>query len=1139
MSIKFLFGPAGSGKSTLVQGELVDKSLKAPKENFLYIVPDQFTMQSQMDIVKRHPNKGILNIDVLSFSRLSYRVFSVTGRAETPILDDTGKSLVLRRVAGEVAPKMPYIGKNLNKTGFIHEVKSSLSEFMQYGLSVKDVEKLSESLKPSLLKNKLEDLSVIYKAFMDFNKDKFITNEETLDLLCAKIPEADFIKGSTICFDGFTGFTPIQERVILKLCEYAKEVILTFDLSKPEGPAETGAEEKLFYLSRKSANRLKTFASDLNIEISEDLIIPDNSKGRFKNNMEFSHLEENLFRYPARAYTEAPLNIGVTACDNIDTEVSDIALKIFELIKSGDYAYRDFAVITGDLSSYGSVFERRFKELNIPCFIDRTNSIVLNPFIEYLKSALKILIKDFSYDCVFHYLRSGFTGFDTDEIDRFDRYVSSLNLRGKNTYFRPFKKREKGLKDVKRADADLIKHEEFRVKFAKSFEPLLRPNKTAGEYTHALYEFLTLNNSYEKLLEYEGFFEKENDLSRAKEYSQIYKCVMELLDTIDSLIGNEEMDLTEYYRIFEAGISEIKVGTIPKNVDRIVVGDIERTRLSEVKVLFFAGVNDGNIPKAADKGGLLSVSEREILESLNYDLAPAPREEMYTQRLYLYMNMCKPTDKLFISYRGTDTEGKGLRPSYLIDVLKKLYPKMQINKKDSTVTLNKLLSLSDSKRYFASLLRDYVSDSLNKEGKALTESLLRVYKDENTNGIAAIKDAAFIQYFARPISEDIIRLIYGNVLYASISRMELYAGCAYSHFLKYGMGLKKNAEFEFAAADLGSVYHGVLDCFSSELERNKLSWFDFDKETGSEMIKKAVKDYCENYEQGLLSDDEQSAYTVNKITRIMERTVDTLQFQLKKGKFKPESHEYNFEREIDLENNHKMHLNGKVDRIDLFETDDKIYVKIVDYKSGDKDIDITNVYHGVEQQLALYMAEAVYYEQKTNPGKEVVPSALLYYTISNPYIDIEGVESDEAITEKIRKELKFKGVFEKDTENLTAYDENLEGDSLVIPIKIKKDKNLDANSLKRAFTKEEMIGMLDYVEAMAKSIGERIYAGDIAINPIAAGKKDACKYCEYKTICRFDEKLPGFKKRDGKEITDEAAKEKVFGGAIDGVYSFS
>ncbi len=1138
MSIGFVFGAAGSGKSTYVQNYLIAQSEQFPKENFLLIVPDQFTMQTQMDIVKRHPKGGILNIDVLSFGRLSYRVFSVAGKPEVPVLDDTGKSLILRKVAASVADRMPFLGRNLNKTGFIHEIKSSISEFMQYGLSVKDIENISGKVSGGLLKSKLDDLAVVYEAFNNYINEKYITNEETLDLLCKKLEKAAFIKDATIVFDGFTGFTPIQERVVLRLCELAKKVLITFNLSAPELPFEVGAEEKLFYLSRKGANRLKSFARDLKIPVDEDIIV-NSPVNRFTGAPEFAHMEANLFRQRTVTYTGTPSQIRIFRCKTPEEEVSNICLQINNLVRNGEYAYKDIAVVTGNLDTYGKLFESRMRELDMPVFIDKTNSIVLNPFIEYIKSSLQVISNDYSFDSVMRFLRSGFTEFSEEEADRFERYIKSLGIRGKSAYLKPFKKLEKGLSNRETAESELSLHEDIRQRFYGSFAPLNEPLETAGDYVKGLYAFIKTNESYEKLSEYEKWFEEINDLSKAREYGQIYKCIMDLFDAIVLLIGDEKMDIKEFIKILEAGIGEIEVGTIPRNIDRIVVGDIERTRMSEVKALFFAGVNDGNVPKSGEKGGILSGVERQLLLDAGYDLAPSGRDEMFTQRLYLYMTLCKPTGRLFISFCDTDTEGKGIRPSYLIDVITEMFPELKVTVPSLTPAISEMISLSDSKRFFASLIREYAEGKLDEDGKALTAALLRAYSDKEYALGEEICDAGFFEYIAKPLSEEIIKMIYGSTLYASISRMEMYAGCAYRHFLKYGMKLKEAKEYTLEKTDLGTIYHGVLDLFATELARNNLSFNDFSEKQGHELIEKVVKAYCADYEQGIFEDDEKNAYMVEKILKIMTRTVDTLRLQMNLGKFRQESHEYSFEREVKLSENRRMVLNGKVDRIDLFEEDGKIYVKIIDYKSGDRNVDITNIYHGIEQQLALYMAEAVYRTQAANPGKEVIPSGLFYYTINDPMLTKEGSVTDEMLEDGISAELRMKGIAEESSKNLLAYDKNVYEGSKVLRVSFKKDGELNENSKGKLYSKTDMEGILKYVEKLATSVGERIFSGDKSINPMqVSDTNNACQYCSYNMICRYDEKIPGYSCRDGKEIDSETAKTKVLGGGQDGIYLF-
>lgn len=1133
MSLEIVFGSAGSGKSTVLQKEIIADAMAHPLDNYILIVPDQFTMQTQMDIVKRHPKGGIMNVDVLSFSRLSYRVFQEAGKPDIPVLDDTGKSLVLRHVASKVSENMPYIGKNLNKVGYIHEVKSAISEFMQYGIGVRDLEKMAEKASNTLLKHKLNDLSVIYSAFCEYNRDKFLTSEETLDLLCNRLEGAEFIKGATVVFDGFTGFTPVQERVVLKLMQLAGKVVVSFTLSAPEKPSDVGGEEKLFYLSRKSAGRLRTMAKDNGIECLKDRIIDGSENGRFCRNAEFMHLEKNLFRFPYKTYEGKPENISVYACDNIENEVSETCLRIHELIRSGKYAYRDIAIVVGSLDTYGASFEARMRELDMPCFIDRTSAIILNPFTEFLKSALLVIIRDYSYDSVLHFLRTGFTSYSGKETDRFDRYISSLNIRGRKAYHNEFKKYQKGMpKEI--ALRELAGHEEMRRKLMEEFSILERPSKTAGDYVRNLYDFILNNASFEKLEAYAKDFEAANDLAKAREYSQIYRLIMELLDTIMALIGNEEMTREEFYRIFDAGISEIEVGTIPRNVDRIMVGDIERTRLNEVKALFFVGVNDGNIPKNSDKGGILSGIDREALLENGYELAPTPREEMYTQKLYLYMNLCKPTDKLFVSFSGTDTQGKGLRPSYLVGTLLKLFKDLQIEKVSQEITRDKFSTRKDSLRLYAGLIREYALGNLSREAKLLTEALLSEYRKIPDFILPEkVTEAAFTEYVASPLSKEIIRLIYGSTLQSSISRMESFAQCSYRFFLQYGMSLKELEAYEITKMDLGTIYHGVLDAFSSILERKGISWTDFTAEQCVEFVSEAVKVYCEEYAQNIFGEDEQTAYLIRRITDVMIRTVDTLQFQLKRGHFVQVGHELTFEREVPLEKvNAKMRLKGKVDRIDLCEEDGRIYVKIIDYKSSAHSLDITDIYYGLSQQLVVYMNEAVKHEKEKNPDKTVLPVAMLYYEISNPMINASGRMNDEAIESEIRKKLKLTGMVENSQDTIAKLDSNAMSDDSVIQGLGKKI------SEKSVASGEELQGMMNYVERLTTEIGERIYEGNIDISPMKRGKKSACDFCNYRSICRFDEKIPGYRERNDKKADADEIRAKVMGGDSDGLYLF-
>lgn len=597
MSLRFYFGPSGSGKSHRIYEEIMQRAAQEPGRNFLIIVPDQFTMQTQKDLVMRSDRGGILNIDVLSFGRLSHRILEEVGTKEMPVLDDTGKSLVLQKIAADLKEQLPAMGSLLHKQGYIHEVKSAISEFMQYGISTQDMDKLIASAeKRGALAMKLRDLKTLYRGFQDYIRDHFITTEETLDVLRRSLVKSKILPDSVVVFDGFTGFTPIQNRLIQELMRVCEETIVAVTIGEEEDPYQMDGEQKLFHLSKKTVADLVKLAAEAEVTRGEDVFVKG-GPNRFTEAPALCYLEQNLFRYQYEPYTEKQCEIRMFEALSPREEVHQTALYIRKLIREEGLTYRDIAVVIGDLEGYASYVETEFGQLEIPCFLDRTRGIVLNPMIEYIKSVLQLYIRDFSYDTVFHFLRSGMADISREEIDELENYVIRTGARGYRTYSRLFTRKTEemqqgsGQEDTERAEETMERLNRIRQQFADTVEILhMAPRAKAGEYVDHLYDFLEQNQVQQKLLNYQQRFEQEGDLAKAREYAQIYRLVMDLLDQIYELLGEEEISLQEFADILEAGFGEITVGTIPQNVDRIVVGDMERTRLKQVKVLFFLGV---------------------------------------------------------------------------------------------------------------------------------------------------------------------------------------------------------------------------------------------------------------------------------------------------------------------------------------------------------------------------------------------------------------------------------------------------------------------------------------------------------------------------------------------------------------------
>lgn len=1138
MSLRFYFGPSGSGKSHRIYEEIMQRAAQEPGRNFLIIVPDQFTMQTQKDLVMRSDRGGILNIDVLSFGRLSHRILEEVGTKEMPVLDDTGKSLVLQKIAADLKEQLPAMGSLLHKQGYIHEVKSAISEFMQYGISTQDMDKLIASAeKRGALAMKLRDLKTLYRGFQDYIRDHFITTEETLDVLRRSLVKSKILPDSVVVFDGFTGFTPIQNRLIQELMRVCEETIVTVTIGEEEDPYQMDGEQKLFHLSKKTVADLVKLAAEAEVTRGEDVFVKG-GPNRFTEASALCYLEQNLFHYQYEPYTEKQCEIHMFEALSPREEVHQTALYIRKLIREEGLTYRDIAVVIGDLEGYASYVETEFGQLEIPCFLDRTRGIVLNPMIEYIKSALQLYIRDFSYDTVFHFLRSGMADISREEIDELENYVIRTGARGYRTYSRLFTRRTEemqqgsGQEDTERAEETMERLNRIRQQFADTVEILhMAPRAKAGEYVDHLYDFLEQNQVQQKLLNYQQRFEQEGDLAKAREYAQIYRLVMDLLDQIYELLGEEEISLQEFADILEAGFGEITVGTIPQNVDRIVVGDMERTRLKQVKVLFFLGVNDGNIPKNASKGGIISDMDREFLIESGTEMAPSPRQQMYIQRLYLYLNMTKPSQRLYLSYAKVNSDGKGIRPSYLIDTVRKLFPQLAVEYPQNRSRLEQIEGRQEGARYLAEELREYADGTLREEERQDFYLMYRAY-EADPEGRDRLTAAAFRRYKESGLSRIVARALYGRQLENSVSRLETYAACACRHFLQYGLSLQEREEFGFEVSDMGNVYHAVLENFAGKLAESGRTWWDFDENFATQAIKEAVEGYAATYGETVLYSSARNEYAITRMSRILTRTVLTLQQHLKQGSFQPDDYELSFRFAEDLDSIHvdlseeeKMHLQGRIDRIDVSEDAEHVYVKVIDYKSGNKKFDLAALYYGLQLQLVVYMNAAMELESRKHPDKEIVPAALLYYHIDDPTIETPVELTQEQINEEILTKLRMNGVVNSDPAVVERLDRFLQDKSKVIPVEKKKDGSFSARS--GILSREELHVVSAYVDTKIRQIGREILDGKIAANPYEKGNEEACTYCAYKKVCGFDGSIPGYEKRQLEDLDKQTLMQRM------------
>lgn len=1121
MQYKYYFGPSGAGKTRKMMIDMTWRALEDKEHNYLLIVPDQYTMQAQKDMVEINPCKGIMNIDVLSFGRLYHRIMGEVGSDDGVILDDTGKNLLLRRVSLDIVDELETIGSSLDKPGFIHEVKSVISEFIQYGYSPEAIDSLISLAGTGhrrALQKKLVDLKKIYSAFQAYKQSRFITSEETMGVLAANIGKSESLKDCIVAFDGFTGFTPIQKQVVLSLLKSAKELWFSVTIDKEALDAEE-KEGDLFGLSKKTVASIDSLLKKEKAEHLEDVYLPEGvNSPRFKG-PELAFIERNIFRNNQKRYEGKVDNLIMLFADNPREEFRNVCIEINKLIHTGEYAYRDIAVVTGSLENYAPYVDELASVYDIPVFVDYSRKLVLNPMIEYIKAGLGIVRKNFSYESVMHLLRSGVSGIDNSDIDEFDNYITSLGIKGYKAYKNDFARFPRYLREydgksmviTDKAVASLGRINATRQKLLDILDPLLSMSgkkMTALDISKCVYHFVANNGLYEKIGEYATKFESIGDLQRKKEYEQVYREFMILLDRIAGLIGEDELILDEYVRILEAGISEIKIGVVPGQTDYVLIGDIERSRLKEIKILFFVGINDGSIPKTNGGGGMISDLDREYLHR-DFELAPTAREKMFTQRLYLYMNMTKPSEKLFLSYALTDALGQALKPSYLIDTVKSMMPGLEACYRDSNIKLDDIWGVSDKNQYLAELIREYAAGVITRDKEELFYALYDERRDNLM--LKRLREAAFYKYEPKPLAREIVNALYGQVIINSVSRLEKYAGCAYSHFLQYGLKLAERENFDVSRIDIGNIYHEVLQRFASYVEDHGLDWGKLTDEQAASIFDEIYESVVVSYGESIFYKDARSAYEIEKMKRVLLRTVDTVAFQVRKTSFRPKHFEFEFRHEIDAEQfkvglseEEKIKIRGKIDRIDTHEDAESIYVKIVDYKSSEKKLDLVQVYNGLSLQLVVYLDQAVKEVQRQSSGKEVVPAAMYYYPVSLPLIENSAPEAEAAINAEIRDKLKLSGLSLNDEKMIELLGGEFEKSSEVISVSRTKSGFSKTSQL---IDKDDLDVIMQYANYKTASISKRIIDGDIEARPCGPS---ACKYCPFKEVCGYDARRSGY-----------------------------
>lgn len=1141
MSLRLVYGRAGSGKSRFCLEDIKVKLNSGYSAPLILVVPEQFSLQAEKGLVRVVGSGGIMQAEVLSFRRMAYRVFNEVGGITRQHINSAGKCMLVYRIMDSLKEDLKVFSKAVRQQGFVNTLVETIAELKRYNITPERLREIADNVDENgFLKEKLVEIYTIYAAFEEKLHERYMDTEDELTELSEKLYRSAQLEGAEIWIDEFSGFTPQEYKVIAGLLKKARRVNISLCTDAlPKGAGIDSGE--VFSPVRNTAGKLMRIARENHVEIEMPVMIQPGSKGgpssgpnpdRFMESPEIRHLERSLFSFPYKTYPEKTKDISIFSAVNGYSEVEDTARDIISLCRDRGVRFKDIAVVSRNLAGYERIIRAVFTGYGIPFFIDRKREVKTHPLVVFVLSALEIFINQWSYESVFGYLKTGFANIDRESIDILENYVLACGIRGSrwtqpedweyriNPAYEENGPTEYELKILSRVN-------EIRRKVIRPLTDLrtkTREKRKTKEICSAVFEFLCEIGAHEKI---EGFideFKQNGELALANEYGQVWNIMMEVLDQVVEVIGDESMGMERFRQVLEIGLGEYRIGLIPPALDQVLVGSVERSKSHEISALYILGVNDGIFPAASEGEGILSDRDRDILNSMGLELAQDTRTKAFEEQFLIYTTLTTSGKYLRLSYPIADHEGRTLRPSMIISLLKKLFPKIY-ESSNITATDTEEDNLARVSMPLPTFNELVAAARRQVEGSRVNPLWRDVFNWFNENEDWKEKCSTAISGLsysnrAGAIQIEKVRKLYGSPMHTSISRLESFAACPFSYFVQYGLKARERRIFQLNPPDIGTFIHKVIDRFSGKLAEKDMTWRGLTREFCSNEVSAVVDDLLEQWSWSVFNSSNRYRYLCGRLKRVLTRAVWLIAEHIKRSGFEPVGYEIAFgdgERfppiSIELPGGETVKLTGRVDRVDTLKTDEGDYLRIIDYKSGNKAFRLSDVYYGLQIQLLTYMDAML--------GDTYLPGGILYFKVDDPIVKAGGGATEEDIERAIMKQLKMKGLLLADVKLVKEMDRQMEGDSLIIPARINKGDVLGRSS---AATFEQFELLRRHVKRVLANLGEEIVKGNVSVAPYKKKKTTSCAYCSYLSICQFDPRL----KDNGYRLLDEMKEEEVW-----------
>jgi len=1099
--INFIYGRAGSGKTSLVCKKAA-KSLEAGRRVFL-IVPEQMAVDAEARMTSLIGDRQSLNLEILNFRRLCNRIFREYGGLSYNYITKSGKKLMMWQTLTELSSVLQ--NPPPKERGSIERALSAITEFKTYKITPRALELASKKLElsgaHSELSDKLSDLALIFASYINLVGETMDDAADDLTKAAELLSNGDLFSGADVFFDAFNGYTPQELDIIKAIFKGAANVTVSVCLDNtPER-----SRDELFANQKETALYLLKLAKDTGAQIGET-VLEGNHRAL---SPELAFIEKHLWALDLTkkdAYIEDAPAVSLIECPNMFAECEAVATDILKRVQGGD-AWRDFSVITRGLDRYDGIIDVIFEKYGIPIHISRRTDLTSKPLIKLILAALTLKRTNFRTSDMISYIKTGLAGLNPDEISALENYAETWSIRGAVRWSEEWTMNPLGYtaEFTEECANTLAQVNALRERVMLPLADLhaaLSEAKNVTDHCKALYSYLIKLDIPKKL---SAIVEekRETDPSEAQETEQLWSILIDSLDELCTVMPDTDIDCVVLSELLTIIFDETDIGTIPCTVDEVSAGDAALARLNS-KHVYVIGVNEGVFPLAPQNDGVFTDSERELLAELDLTLAGGCEYTAADERFAFYRALTCASLSLTVTWASAELSGRAMKPSFGITRLRAMFPdKKPLSYAD--------VPLTDRLRGRANLL-EYIAES---DGTELGSALRDYCKGDTLMNERIAKLSVPLTDDGEYLTEEAASLISGGDLALTQTRLDTFVLCHFSYFCKHILRLEEKKPAKFDAADIGSFIHHILELFVSRAEDmgglSKLSAAEIDL-----MVEEIITDYMSTICK-ITPDFSGSrlAHLFARLRRSSRILCKNLAAEFSQSRFTPAFFELNIGSAPDgkpfvepltvkLSDGSDAYIYGVADRVDIMELEDKLYVRVIDYKTGSKDFSMDDVNMGLNLQMLLYLFSI--WKNGKSPksaleyvkSAEIVPAGVLYFKAGVPTLTLDAEQSPESIEKSVSDMLTRKGLLLDDITVLKAMDKELSGTYL--PIKLKKDGTPSKNNILKSL--EDFSELLTNIENTVRDIGNEIKRGNASASPICDKKHNACKYCEMKPICR-------------------------------------